>query len=104
MAQVFLCEGPVEVFLAGAGEDVTLSVKDGSEVSCRVRIAWLEAVLDGETIQISGSGRHCKLQARSSDISLNYSADGKLYSCKISYYELGRAIAMIKSEGSTKSA
>jgi hypothetical protein len=101
MARITLCSGPVEVILMGAGEDMILNVKDGSEVCYRVKTSWLEEVLSGETIQISGHGRHCKLQPNGSVVRFSYSADGHHHSCEMSAEELRNALTKIKAEESS---
>jgi hypothetical protein len=98
MARITLCSGPVEVILMGAGEDMILNVKDGSDVCYRVKTSWLEEVLSGETVQISGHGRHCKLQPNGSVVKLSYSADGRFHSCEMSIEELREALSEIKAE------
>ena len=98
MAEINLCSGPVEVWLRGSGPNVELSVKDSVDVSYIVHVHCLEAVLQGETLQVSGSGRHCKLYPDGEEVKLTYSVSNKHHQCRIPTSDLERALQQIKAD------
>lgn len=61
MNSIVLCEGPVRVELHVDGSRVMLTLENSEQVGFSLSRSNIQAILDGETIQVSHKGIFCKM-------------------------------------------
>jgi hypothetical protein len=102
MRHIVLCDGPVKVELEAHGPRAILSVTNSETVRFSVSRANLQAVVDGETIQISHRGIFCKLNRQGDIIRVVFAwkAMHEYSTCKAADFEaLVASMGLHPSEG-----
>jgi hypothetical protein len=61
MRHLVLCDGPIKVELEANGKGAILRMENNDHVEFSLARRNLQAILDGETIQVSKSGVFCRL-------------------------------------------
>jgi len=89
MRQIMLCDGPVTVQIEARGNGAVLKMTNEEHVEFSLAKRNLDAVLDGETIQISRAGIFCRLTRREDGIHVSFAwkSHHESVTCEVSHFQ-----------------
>ena len=87
MKHVVHCDGEMRVVFEKREDFVDLTIGCEEDITFTLRLGHVAAILDGETIQLSGGGGHCRLSRQAESIRMACGFRGKHCICLASVAE-----------------